>query len=73
MFAGFPENMNEDIGRYILRTVEVLAAASLGCIVFGVLAYRSTGRRGVVWTWLAVAAGLLALVPPGVVVYAVNH
>ena len=63
--------------RYIIQTLEVSAAASLICIapsiLFGVFAHRSAGRSRTVWTWLAVAAGLLALVPSGLVIYAVNH
>ncbi len=60
MLDNFPPSMNEGLGRYILYTLEMLAAVSLACIavavVFGVVAYRSAGRRRIVWTWLAIGS-----------------
>ena len=77
MLDSLPPSMNEGIGRYILRTLELLAAMSLACVVVavgcGVLAYRSAGRSRIAWTWIAVVMGLLALAPPGFVLYVTSH
>jgi hypothetical protein len=77
MLDTFPSSVNEGIGRYIFHGLELLAAMSLTCIITSilcaVLAYRSTGRSRIVWIWVGVSCGFLALVPPGFVIYAVNH
>ena len=73
MLNWFPDNGRDGFGKYVLHVLELLAAVSLACIgfaiVFGTLARHSHGRRRTVWTCMAVAAGLSALVPAGYVLY----
>lgn len=72
MIGGLPDG----IGVAIMRTVLTLAAVSLTllivAVVCAVLAWRSGGRRAMVFWWLCVVFGLAGLAIPVFVVVAVR-